>query len=61
MGKLTHWAATFAVVGMVSAFLGYGGAAGAAAPAAKLLFWFSLAVIMLSIAARITNWAWGRA
>ena len=49
MGKLSHWAATFAVIGLFAALLGFGGGAGAAAPVAKVLFWFSLGMIALSL------------
>jgi uncharacterized membrane protein YtjA (UPF0391 family) len=51
MGKLTHWAATFAVVGLFAALLGFGEAAGSAAPLARALFWFSLTMVGLSLAA----------
>ncbi len=50
MGKLTHWAATFIVIGLFAAMLGFGEAAGTAAPIAKLLFWFSLGMVGLSFA-----------
>lgn len=53
MGKLTHWAAAFAVIGLFAALLGFGEAAGAASPVAKALFWFSLAIIGLSLTGRI--------
>lgn len=53
MGKLTHWAAIFAIIALFAALLGFGGAAGAAAPAAKMLFWFSLGMIGLSLTGRI--------
>jgi uncharacterized membrane protein YtjA (UPF0391 family) len=49
MGKLTHWAATFTVIAIFAALLGFGGAAGAAAPAAKVLFWFAVGMIALSL------------
>lgn len=51
MGKLTHWAATFVIIGFFAALLGFGEAAGTAAPAARVLFWFSLAIVGLSLAA----------
>ena len=51
MGKFTHWAATFSVIGLVSAFLGFGEAAGSASPLARMLFWFSLVLVCLSLAA----------
>ena len=50
MGKLTHWAATFAVIAGVSALLGFGEAAGAATPIAKALFWISFAMVGLTLA-----------
>jgi uncharacterized membrane protein YtjA (UPF0391 family) len=49
MGKLTHWAVTFAVIGLLAGVLGFGGGAGSAAPVAKFLFWFSLGMIVLSV------------
>jgi uncharacterized membrane protein YtjA (UPF0391 family) len=51
MGKLTHWAVIFFVIGLFAALLGFGGAAGAASPVAKLLFWFCLAMIGLTLTA----------
>jgi uncharacterized membrane protein YtjA (UPF0391 family) len=51
MGKLSHWAATFAVIGLFAAFLGFGEIAGRAAPVARMLFWFSLAIVGVSLAA----------
>ena len=50
MGKLTHWAATFAVIAIL-----YGGAAGAAAPVAKVLFWFSVVMIGFALTGRIVR------
>ncbi len=52
MGKLTHWAVTFAVIGLFAGVLGYGEGAGNAAPFAKALFWFSLGMIVLSVSSR---------
>ena len=51
MGKFTHWAATFSIIGLFAALLGFGEMAGVAAPIARLLFWFSLAMVGLSLAA----------
>ncbi len=51
MGKFTHWAATFSIIGLFAALLGFGELAGSAAPIACLLFWFSLAMVGLSLAA----------
>ena len=49
MGKLTHWSIIFAVIGLFAAVLGFGGAAGAAAPLAKVLFWFAVAMMGLTL------------
>lgn len=51
MGKLTHWAAIFAVIAVFAALLGFGEAAGSGAPVAKFLFWFSLVMIGLTLSA----------
>jgi uncharacterized membrane protein YtjA (UPF0391 family) len=55
MGKFTHWAATFSIIGLFAALLGFGEAAGSAAPIACLLFWFSLAMVGLSLAAGVVR------
>jgi uncharacterized membrane protein YtjA (UPF0391 family) len=55
MGKFTHWAATFSIIGLFAALLGFGEVAGVAAPVARLLFWFSLAMVGLSLAAGIVR------
>ena len=53
MGKLTHWAAAFAVIAILAGILGYGGGAGTAAPVAKFLFWFSVVMICFALTGRI--------
>lgn len=55
MGKLTHWAAAFAVIAILAGILGYGGAAGSAAPVAKILFWFSVVMIGFALTGRIVR------
>lgn len=55
MGKLTHWAVTFAIIAVFSAFLGFGGVAGSAAPIAKTLFWLSLIVVGFSLSADLVR------
>jgi uncharacterized membrane protein YtjA (UPF0391 family) len=55
MGKFTHWAATFSIIGLVAAFLGFGEAAGSAAPLARVLFWFSLVMVCLWLAAGLVR------
>ena len=52
MGKLTHWAAFFAVIAAFAALLGFGGGAGAAAPVAKVLFWASVTIIGVTLIAQ---------
>ncbi len=49
MGKHTHWAVTFGVIAIIAAILGFGEGAGSAAPVAKVLFWFSVGMIVLSL------------
>ena len=48
MGKLTHWAVLFTVIGVFAAILGFGGGAGIATTPALTLFWFSVAIVLLS-------------
>jgi uncharacterized membrane protein YtjA (UPF0391 family) len=55
MGKFTHWATAFSIVGLFAAFLGFGEVAGTAAPLARALFWFSLVIVGLSLAAGLVR------
>jgi uncharacterized membrane protein YtjA (UPF0391 family) len=50
--NLLHWAIIFLVVALIAAVLGFGGIAGTAVGAAKLLFWVA---IILAIIAFIGN------
>ena len=50
--NLLHWAVVFLVVALVAAVLGFGGIAGTAIGAAKLLFFVA---IILAIVAVIAN------
>lgn len=50
--SLLHWAIVFLVVALIAGFLGFGGVAGTAVGAAKLLFWVA---IILAIIAFIGN------
>jgi uncharacterized membrane protein YtjA (UPF0391 family) len=50
--NLLHWAIIFLVVALIAAVLGFGGIAGPAVGAAKLLFWVA---IILAIIAFIGN------
>ena len=48
MGNLLYWAIVFLVVALVAAFLGFGGLAGVASEGARLLFWVSIILVLLS-------------
>jgi uncharacterized membrane protein YtjA (UPF0391 family) len=50
--SLLHWAIVFLVIALIAAVLGFGGIAGTAVSAAKLLFWVA---IILAIIAFIGN------
>jgi uncharacterized membrane protein YtjA (UPF0391 family) len=50
--SLLHWAIVFLVIALIAAVLGFGGIAGTAVGAAKLLFWVA---IILAIIAFIGN------
>jgi len=50
--SLLHWAIVFLVVALIAGVLGFGGVAGTAVGAAKLLFWVA---IILAIIAFIGN------
>jgi uncharacterized membrane protein YtjA (UPF0391 family) len=52
VSSLLHWAVVFLVVAIIAAVLGFGGLAGTAVGAAKLLFWVA---IILAIIAFIGN------
>lgn len=54
VSSLLHWAIVFLVVALVAAVLGFGGLAGTAVGAAKLLFWVA---IILAIIAFVANMA----
>lgn len=49
MGNLLHYAVVFLVVALISAALGFGGVAGVAVDAAKLLFWVFLVLFVVSL------------
>jgi uncharacterized membrane protein YtjA (UPF0391 family) len=52
VSNLLHWAIVFLVVALIAAVLGFGGIAGTAVGAAKILFWIA---IILAIVAFIAN------
>lgn len=51
MGNLLHYAVVFLVVALVAAAVGFGGVAGFAMEAARLLFWVFIALFVISLVA----------
>jgi uncharacterized membrane protein YtjA (UPF0391 family) len=49
MGNLLYWAVVFLVVALIAGFLGFGGVAGVAVEGARLLFWFALVLLIVSV------------
>ncbi len=49
MGNLLYWAVVFLIVALVAAFLGFGGVAGVAVEGARLLCWFALVLLIVSV------------
>jgi uncharacterized membrane protein YtjA (UPF0391 family) len=49
--NLLHWAIIFLVVALVAAVLGFGGIAGTAVGAAKILFWIAIILAIISFIA----------
>lgn len=49
MGNLLHYAVVFLVVALIAAAIGFGGVAGVAMDAAKLLFWVFLVLFVVSL------------
>ena len=49
--NLLHWAIIFLVVALVAAVLGFGGVAGTAVGAAKILFWVAIILAIISFLA----------
>lgn len=48
--NLLHWAVVFLVVALVAAVLGFGGVAGTAMEAAKMVFWVAIVIAVISFA-----------
>lgn len=46
---MLHWALTFLIIALVSAFLGFGGIAGASAEMAQIMFFFFIILFLLSL------------
>jgi uncharacterized membrane protein YtjA (UPF0391 family) len=51
MGNLLHYAIVFLVVALVAAAVGFGGVAGFAMDAARLLFWVFIVLFVVSLVA----------
>ena len=51
MGNLLHYAIVFLVVALVAAAVGFGGVAGFAVEAARLLFWVFIVLFVISLVA----------
>ncbi len=49
--NLLHWAIVFLVVALIAGVLGFGGIAGTAVGAAKILFWIAIILAIVSYVA----------
>jgi uncharacterized membrane protein YtjA (UPF0391 family) len=49
MGNLLHYALVFLVVALIAAAVGFGGVAGLAMEAARLLFWVFIVLFVISL------------
>ena len=55
MGSLLHYALLFLVVALIAAAVGFGGVAGFAMEAARLLFWVLIVLFVVSLAAGLAR------
>src|SRR5437762_7734807 len=55
MGNLLHYALVFLVVALVAAAVGFGGVAGFAMEAARLLFWVFILLFVISLVAGLVR------
>ena len=55
MGNLLHYAIVFLVVALVAAAVGFGGVAGFAMEAARLLFWVFIVLFVISLVAGLVR------
>jgi uncharacterized membrane protein YtjA (UPF0391 family) len=55
MGNLLHYAIVFLVVALVAALVGFGGVAGFAMDAARLLFWVFIVLFVISLIAGLVR------
>lgn len=49
MSDLLRWAIVFLVVGLIAAFFGFGGVAGTAVEAARILFWVAVVLFVIAL------------
>jgi uncharacterized membrane protein YtjA (UPF0391 family) len=55
MGNLLHYALVFLVVALIAAAVGFGGVAGFAMEAARLLFWVFIILFVISLVAGLVR------
>jgi uncharacterized membrane protein YtjA (UPF0391 family) len=55
MGSLLHYALVFLVVALIAAAVGFGGVAGSAMEAARLLFWVFIILFVVSLVAGLVR------
>jgi uncharacterized membrane protein YtjA (UPF0391 family) len=55
VGNLLHYAIVFLVVALIAAAVGFGGVAGFAMEAARLLFWVFIILFVISLVAGIAR------
>jgi uncharacterized membrane protein YtjA (UPF0391 family) len=55
MGNLIHYAIVFLVVALIAAAVGFGGVAGFAMEAARLLFWMFIVLFVISLVAGLVG------
>jgi uncharacterized membrane protein YtjA (UPF0391 family) len=55
VGNLLHYAIVFLVVALIAAAVGFGGVAGFAMEAARLLFWVFIVLFVISLVAGIAR------
>jgi uncharacterized membrane protein YtjA (UPF0391 family) len=49
VGNLLYWALLFLVVGIIAAALGFGGVAGTAIEAARIVFWVTVVLFVVAL------------
>jgi uncharacterized membrane protein YtjA (UPF0391 family) len=49
VGNLLYWALMFLVVGVIAAALGFGGVAGTAIEAARIVFWVAIVLFVVAL------------